>query len=107
MLALSDWILEEGKVCLVCSVNLRGQARRRYSIVTESLPKSPFWRVYPSVPASPQVLLLDEATSALDSRTEHQMQQTLDVLMMGRTTIIIAHRLSTVVNADQIIVLSR
>ena len=54
-----------------------------------------------------QVLLLDEATSALDSRTERQVQAALETLMEGRTTIVIAHRLCTVVGASQIIVLSK
>lgn len=54
---------------------------------------------------NPPVLILDEATSALDSRTESEIQATLDRISERRTTIIIAHRLSTVVNADQIIVL--
>ncbi len=53
----------------------------------------------------PPVLILDEATSALDSRTEAEIQTTLDKVAERRTTLIIAHRLSTIVNADQIIVL--
>ncbi|WP_329143452.1 NovA family novobiocin export ABC transporter [Streptomyces niveus] len=53
----------------------------------------------------PPVLVLDEATSALDTRTEHAVQQAIDSLSEGRTTITIAHRLSTVRDADQIVVL--
>lgn len=53
----------------------------------------------------PPVLILDEATSALDTRTEHAVQQAIDGLSAGRTTITIAHRLSTVRDADQIVVL--
>ncbi|GAA0494266.1 ABC transporter ATP-binding protein [Streptomyces olivaceiscleroticus] len=53
----------------------------------------------------PPVLVLDEATSALDTRTEHAVQQAIDKLSAGRTTITIAHRLSTVRDADQIVVL--
>ncbi|AYG84296.1 putative ABC transporter ATP-binding protein [Streptomyces hundungensis] len=53
----------------------------------------------------PAVLILDEATSALDTRTEHAVQQAIDALSEGRTTITIAHRLSTVRDADQIVVL--
>ncbi len=53
----------------------------------------------------PRVLVLDEATSALDTETERAVQQAFDDLARGRTTITIAHRLSTVRNADQIVVL--
>ncbi|MEU0373145.1 ABC transporter ATP-binding protein [Streptomyces sp. NPDC006283] len=53
----------------------------------------------------PPVLILDEATSALDTRTEHAVQQAIDALSRGRTTITIAHRLSTVRDADRIVVL--
>jgi ATP-binding cassette subfamily B protein len=53
----------------------------------------------------PQVLVLDEATSALDNTTEREVQEALDRLAEGRTTITIAHRLSTVRNADAIAVL--
>jgi ATP-binding cassette subfamily B protein len=53
----------------------------------------------------PRVLVLDEATSALDTETERAVQKAFDALARGRTTITIAHRLSTVRNADQIVVL--
>ncbi|MER7583094.1 ABC transporter ATP-binding protein [Kitasatospora sp. NPDC097691] len=56
---------------------------------------------------NPPVLILDEATSALDNRTERAVQQAVDTLAAGRTTITIAHRLSTVRAADQIAVLDR
>ena len=55
--------------------------------------------------ADPPVLILDEATSSIDTRTEQLVQRGMDTIMKGRTTFVIAHRLSTVRNADQIIVL--
>ena len=55
----------------------------------------------------PPILILDEATSALDSFTEHQIQEALRKVSENRTTLVIAHRLSTVVDADEIIVLER
>nr|WP_210335851.1 ABC transporter ATP-binding protein/permease [Ensifer sp. ENS09] len=54
---------------------------------------------------APPILILDEATSALDTRTEQEIQSALDVVSRNRTTLVIAHRLSTVINADEIIVL--
>ena len=53
------------------------------------------------------ILILDEATSALDTATEAQIKRALDALRRGRTTFIIAHRLSTVANADLIVVMDR
>ena len=55
---------------------------------------------------NPPILILDEATSALDNTTEILIQQSLDELCRGRTTLVVAHRLSTIKNADEIAVIS-
>ena len=58
-----------------------------------------------AIAANPALLVLDEATSAVDSEIEADIQRALDVLMTGRTTIAIAHQLSTIVDSDEILVL--
>jgi subfamily B ATP-binding cassette protein MsbA len=74
--------------------NLSGGQRQRISIARALLKDSP-------------VLILDEATAALDNESERRVQYELGVLMQGRTTLVIAHRLSTVEGADRIIVLDQ
>ena len=73
-------------------VTLSGGERQRLAIARAILKNAP-------------VLLLDEATSALDAENETLVQAALDALMKGRTTLVIAHRLATVVNADRILVI--
>lgn len=56
---------------------------------------------------NPRILVLDEATSALDSESEYYVQQALDRIMIGRSVLVIAHRLSTVKNAHSVVVIEK
>src|SRR3989442_9202289 len=60
-----------------------------------------------AIVANPQILMLDEATSSLDSEAERLVQQAIDRVIQGTTSIVIAHRLSTVMRADKIVVVNR
>ncbi|TFJ83181.1 hypothetical protein NSK_005516 [Nannochloropsis salina CCMP1776] len=85
-------VLEESLICLYHFTRMPPRP--------PSLASSP-----PSLPSSSQILMLDEATSSLDAESEYKVQEACDRLMVGRTVVVIAHRLSTVRNAAKIVVM--
>jgi len=88
--------LDEGYDTLVGEngIMLSGGQRQRVAIARALLKNAP-------------ILILDEATSALDNESERKVQKGLDTLMQGRTTLVVAHRLSTIENADRIVVMKK
>ncbi|HET8677059.1 MAG TPA: ATP-binding cassette domain-containing protein, partial [Blastocatellia bacterium] len=92
-----DFIMERGGYDVLIGergVKLSGGERQRLAIARALLKDAP-------------ILILDEATSALDTQSERLVQRALANLMKGRTTIVIAHRLTTIHSADKIVVLDR
>ncbi|MCR5761427.1 MAG: ABC transporter ATP-binding protein/permease [Sphaerochaetaceae bacterium] len=94
-LGLEDFILmQNGGLDAVVSQDTMSQGQKQLIALARTLI------------ADPKVLLLDEATSAIDTRTEQLVQAGMSILMKGRTSFVVAHRLSTIVNADRIMVIS-
>ena len=96
-------MVKAGQLLELCGLEKEYAARYPHEVSGGQCQRAAIAR---AIAIDPRLLILDEATSSIDTRTEKLVQAGMDALMKGRTTFVIAHRLSTVQNADNIIVLN-